>query len=649
MKTLSVNGIEKEPPQGLRAAPGVPRLSGLQGKLIIPYAMLTLVLASVGIFVITRLVTSTIHERFVNQLYEAARVASDAVVRQERTNLENLRLVTYTKGVDEAITAGDSNALEELLLPLSLNNQIDVLSVVNKEGIEILTLGRVPESGQYLRTQGADFSSYDLVNKTLAGVSDEQGDKYVGLLETSYGPTFFTGAPVYDLGEKVIGGVLVGAHLSRMLADIKAQTALADIIIFNANRQLITTTLAEPDEGFQILEAEAQSIEDEEMAQVHDLRLYNRDFQITYADLAARQQRLGWLGVVLPSSYVVAAGATSRNLLSLLFTLGTLAIIVIGYVLSRSIARPILKLRSLTQSVAAGDLDQRIGLDRSDEIGELADAFDQMTLRLRERTSEAARLYAEAIQHNIELADTNERLRTTQLQLVQSEKLAAIGKLTAGIVHDVKNPLTVIKGIAELVLSEDTFPPGYQKELTLIHESAHKANNIVTDLLKFARQSEPQMQDYDMRETVETALRLTAYPIRKAHVQVVSDLPKQAVVMAYDRQQIEQVLVNLINNAVQAMPDGGTMRVTLTQAEGIAAIAVQDTGIGIPPENLGHIFDPFFTTKPEGEGTGLGLSVSYGIISNHSGQFEVESVVGQGTTFTILMPIKQPETMGTVP
>ncbi len=226
------------------------------------------------------------------------------------------------------------------------------------------------------------------------------------------------------------------------------------------------------------------------------------------------------------------------------------------------------------------------------------------------------------------------------MQLVQSEKLAAIGQLTAGIVHDVKNPLTVVKGMAELLLTEGSIPEEIREEITLIRDSSQKANVILTDLLTFARQSKPEMEERDIRETVEAALRLTAYPLRKAHIELSKDLPEQSVMMTYDNQQIEQVLVNLINNAVHAMKDGGKLRINLSQAKGVVAIAVEDTGIGIPQENLRRIFDPFFTTKPEGEGTGLGLSVSYGIISNHNGRIEVQSKVGEGTTFTILLPVK---------
>jgi two-component system NtrC family sensor kinase len=326
-----------------------------------------------------------------------------------------------------------------------------------------------------------------------------------------------------------------------------------------------------------------------------------------------------------------------------LFGIAALAVVLVGAWTARRIARPILQLNRMTQAVASGDLNQKAGMQRADEIGELANTFDTMTMRLRERTAEANNLYDEAIQRNQELADTNERLRSTQEQLIQSEKLAAIGQLTAGIVHDVKNPLTVIKGVAELLLTEDNLDDELRSEISLMRESAVKANNIVTDLLKFSRQSKPDLEVHDMRETVEAALRLTAFPIRKAHVQVVKNLPDHAVMMIYDDQQVEQVLVNMISNAVQAMPTGGMLRVSMSAADRQVSISLQDTGIGIAPENLSRIFDPFFTTKPEGEGTGLGLSVSYGIISNHNGRIEVNSAIGQGTTFTILLPMRQAE------
>jgi len=614
-----------------------PRLGRLQAKLILPYVLLTVLIALAGTFIVTRLVTSSVRERFVNQLFEASRVAGDGIVRRERTHLVDLRLLAFTEGVPEAMARRDADRLQELLWPLILNNGMEVATAVGLDGTEILSLARDPQTNEYVASRGLDFSSLDIVRRVLSGQVDDQGDKYVGFLETTYGAYLFTSAPVHDAAGNLVGVMLRGSRLESLLAEMKAQS-LADVVVLDQQGALVATTLPQPDEGFDALVLDPAETADVDPSMTRDLTLYGRPFQAVYAPLQVRQQAMGILVVVLPSNYIVSTEATSRNTFSLVFSLVTAGVIVIGYLLSQSIARPILKLRTISQAVAAGDLEQSTGLESPDEIGELASAFDTMTVRLRERTEEAARLYAETVQRNKELADANSRLQATQAQLVQSEKLAAVGQLTAGIVHDVKNPLAVIKGLAEELREEPGLVEPVRAQLSVIRDNAARANTIVTDLLKFARQSSPEMTELDMRQSVEAAVRLTEYLARKGNVKVVVDLPSRAAVGVYDPQQIEQVLINLIQNAVQAMPGGGTLRVNLSLAAGVMAIAIADTGIGIPPENLTRIFDPFFTTKPEGEGTGLGLSVSYGIVSRHGGKIGLESKVGQGSTFTILLP-----------
>ena len=173
-----------------------------------------------------------------------------------------------------------------------------------------------------------------------------------------------------------------------------------------------------------------------------------------------------------------------------------------------------------------------------------------------------------------------------------------------------------------------------------MRESAVKGNKIVSDLLKFARQQKPEMHYADMRETIEASVRLTAYLTRPFNL--VKELPETPVMMTFDSQQIEQVLINMIHNAIQAMQKNGKLRIALEQHSDEAHLIIQDSGCGIAPEHLRRIFDPFFTTKPEGQGTGLGLSTSYGIIKNHGGRIDVESEVGTGTTFTIVIPAVQP-------
>jgi signal transduction histidine kinase len=172
----------------------------------------------------------------------------------------------------------------------------------------------------------------------------------------------------------------------------------------------------------------------------------------------------------------------------------------------------------------------------------------------------------------------------------------------------------------------------------MIEESASRATRIVSDLLTFARQSNSEMRHQDLGQTVRAAVRLTDFLARRAGVEVAVELNPKRLMATYDALQIEQVLVNLIQNAIQAMPNGGKLAVSAAQTEAWIEIAVRDTGVGIQRKNLARIFDPFFTTKPEGEGTGLGLSVSYGIISQHKGRIDVESQVGKGTTFTVRLP-----------
>ncbi len=614
--------------------------ASLRAKLIIPYVILTVLIAMVGVFVITNLVTSSVRERFINQLLEASRVAGDGIVRQERVHLEDLRLMAFTDGVGAAINSHDPDALQELLFPIALNNDIQAITVVDLDGAELITLAKHPVSGSYITTEGGDFSQFAIVREILTSSQDQLGDKFAGLMDTSFGPYLFTSAPVRDADGNLLGVMLAGTRMESLLAEMKAQS-LADVVMLDNDGSLFSTTFAKPDEGFGAVEINPSLINEADPSITLDFELYGRDYKATYAPLIIRQSKTGILGVALPSNFIITTMVTSRNTFTLIFTLATVATIVVGYLLAQSIARPILRLRKVSQAVAAGDLNQDTGLRGVDEIGELASAFDIMTLRLRERTAEAARLYDESVSRNDELKEINARLQTAQAQLIQSEKLASVGQLTAGIVHDVKNPLAVIKGLAEELGEEFGLDPTTKEQLGTIRESAGRASTIVTDLLKFARQSTPELERRDLRETIQASVRLTEYLARKSNVVVKMDMPSSAVMVSYDAQQIEQVLINLIGNAIQAMKNGGTVRINLSEVGGTVAIAVQDNGIGIPEKNLQRIFDPFFTTKPEGEGTGLGLSVSFGIVTRHGGKIDVESKPGLGTTFTVLLPIEQ--------
>jgi signal transduction histidine kinase len=634
--------VKPEPlPKQRRSWPvRLPFLPSLQAQLIIPYVLLTLLTAMIGLFIVTRLVTSSARERFINQLFESSRVAADGVVRQESTHLEELRLMSFMQGVPEAFDNRDAESLEQILFPLAYNNDIDAVVAIDLNGMGILTMIRDPETADYLVGQGENYNDYDLVTDVLNQVEDDYGDKFAAILDTSVGPFLFTSAPVLDDDGRLVGVLMVGERMDELLMELKQQ-ALSDLVVLALDGDLVATTMVEPDEGFDSLLIEPAEVSDAMAWYNRDIDMYGRDYQAAYAPFYIRNNRVGILGVVLPSNYVISTISTSRNVFSLIFSAGTVAVIIVGYALARSISSPILRLKAISQSVASGDLEQHSGIEREDEIGELADSFDMMTHRLKERTAEAERLHAETVRRNEELAEINARLQSAQAQLVQSEKLAAVGQLTAGIVHDVKNPLAVIKGMAEELGEESGMDVYVIDGLRTIRESAAKASTIVTDLLKFARQSTPEMHPRDMRQTIESSARLTEYLARKGKVEVEIEIPANAVIVTYDAQQIEQVLINLITNAIQAMPDGGNLKLSLRSEDDQVVIKVSDDGIGIRKRDLARIFDPFFTTKPEGEGTGLGLSVSYGIVTRHGGSIDVDSLLGQGTTFTIVLP-KEP-------
>jgi two-component system NtrC family sensor kinase len=237
-------------------------------------------------------------------------------------------------------------------------------------------------------------------------------------------------------------------------------------------------------------------------------------------------------------------------------------------------------------------------------------------------------------------------LEETQAQLVQSARLAAVGELAAGVAHEINNPLTSIIGFTRLLLEDLVADDSMRADLETIDREAARTRQIVRALLDFARASDPVLVPTDLNDLVEEAVILVCTRSVLARVALEKDLSSLPPLML-DTNQIKQVLVNLLNNAVQAMPDGGrlTIATRLTEREingeyrEMTAVYVSDSGVGIPPENLGRLFDPFFTTKEVGQGTGLGLSVSYSIVEKHSGRIEVQSVPLEGSTFTLLLPV----------
>lgn len=338
----------------------------------------------------------------------------------------------------------------------------------------------------------------------------------------------------------------------------------------------------------------------------------------------------------------------------------TIAIMVVALILItlvtvpvflRWIARIFLPLERMNETISqveSGDLGARTReTDSSDEIGRVARHLDSLLDRVQERDRElrdwAQELDDRVMERTRELQEANRRLEATQQQLVISEKLAAIGEITAGVAHEINNPIAVIQG--NLDVAREMLGPQAeiaQTEFTLIDQQVHRINMIVTKLLQFARPAEfaGYLDRIAPADVVTDCLVLIQHHLNKSGIEVRrQDLATRMTSM--NRTELQQVIVNLLVNAVHAMPQGGTLTLRCAdedrdQLAGVA-IAVGDSGTGIAPDLLQRIFDAFVTSKPQ-QGTGLGLSISYALVSRAGGQLTVQSSLGEGSIFTIWLP-----------
>ena len=237
-------------------------------------------------------------------------------------------------------------------------------------------------------------------------------------------------------------------------------------------------------------------------------------------------------------------------------------------------------------------------------------------------------------------------LASRQEQLVQARKIAAVGTLTAGIAHEINNPVNNISLILEsLTESGDGMDRSERQRLYQQGmEQCERVSDIVKNLLEFSRASHPRLEQVSLEEVVDKTAQLVANEMKLNEVRFSKEVRHQLPALKVDKGGLQQVLLNLFLNSIQAMPTGGDLEVVIRMSKAMneGVIEVRDTGVGIPPEDVHKIFDPFYTTKKDGEGTGLGLSVSYSIIEKHGGRIEVQSKPGEGTTFSIFLPFERP-------
>jgi signal transduction histidine kinase len=303
--------------------------------------------------------------------------------------------------------------------------------------------------------------------------------------------------------------------------------------------------------------------------------------------------------------------------------------------LAMRISKPVGQLVIGVHQFAGGAYDRPIQVDASDEIGYLAHAFEQMRTSLRGHLTHLA-------EEKRRLEEINCRLQETQQQLLQSERLAAVGKLAARVAHEVNNPLAIIKTAICIMRNqthEDDLTNGHLKT---IEEEINRIARILRELLDFSRPS-PAEQMVDVNTAIQSLELLLAQNLQEKHIALSVVLDPAVPQVRISGDHLKQVLFNLVRNAEDAMPNGGHLSIQTTPVDAGIEVSITDTGCGIAQEHIPYLFDPFFTTKGDQGGMGLGLSVLYGIIKNARGRIEVESEIGKGSTFRVILPAWEAE------
>lgn len=301
----------------------------------------------------------------------------------------------------------------------------------------------------------------------------------------------------------------------------------------------------------------------------------------------------------------------------------TIASLVLLFVANELVLGPIRRVVTMAQRIIGGDLTARVGIRPPGEMGVLCRAIDSMAHAMAER------------EELLKLA--------TRQQLGRSEQLASVGRLAAGVAHEINNPLVGVLAFADMMREKENLDDQDRQDLDLIIRETKRVREIVRGLLDFARETPSVKTLLNVNDVLRQTVRLLGKRDAFEKIFIVEDFSEPLPPVHFDKSQLQQVLLNLALNACEAMPTGGTLMLSTSAEADRVVVKVTDTGCGIKKEDLDKIFEPFFTTKPVGKGTGLGLSVSYGIVHQHGGTLDVESEVGKGTTFKVALPVAAPE------
>ena len=645
----------------------------LRVKLILSFLGVILFGGLVSLFIGTRLEHQTIFS--LAQAKVKHDLASAWTVYNERLNdIRDIVLLNASRdAVQAALKTGDRDALLRTLGRVRKDFNLDILTITDASGKVVLRTSR-PE------IYGDDQSADTLVQRSLArSVATgtelvprseliKEGEAYAERAYLRFIPTpkaaprpedheengmmLKGAAPVIDESGRVLG-VIYGGILLNQNYDIVDR--VKDIVFKGEKykaKEIGTVTIFQNDLRISTNvtdERGQRAIGTRVSEEVNDAVLkqgaswVGRAFVVSHWYITAYEPIRNIDGRIIGMLYV---GMLERpyidlrnNVMLTFAAMSALCVIVlvgILFFIASSITNPLRRMVTATNQIAQGDLDQHVQIDAGDEIGQLSQSFNQMTERLKAANENLVQ-WGKTLEKRVE--ERTRELRETQGFLVQSEKLASLGKMAAGVAHEINNPLTSILLNTHLMLEKLDKRHEFFENLSLIADETSRCTEIVKGLLEFARQNPPQKVFTDVNELIERTAQLLDNQASFQSIRIVRDFDPGLPPVKLDRNKIQQVFWNLMLNAFEAMPKGGQLTISgrLSPDKKFVQIQFVDSGVGIPKENINKLFDPFFTTK--NSGTGLGLAVTYGIIEQHDGKIEVKSEIGQGTVFTLSFPV----------
>jgi len=614
-------------------------------KVILPYLLLTLLVAITGAYVVTKLVTDSLSERLNNQLLESGRVVSDNFARQELQHIENARIVIFTRGVSDALIDTNHSTLQELVLPIASGVGIENIFIIDMQNREMLHLLGQADGSLSDVTKANQENTLELTKPVLAGnSSDTPPNRAISKDPENNRWYYFTAVP-FVVGDEMIGVVVVGTTIDTIMPLLKS-TSLADVIIYGENGQAIASTFRSQGEEnsifLQTLSMPVAIYEQvataESLVSGENITVGKRAYSLARGKLQVGNNLIGVFAVVLPADYVTQTSAENRNLYVVIFSIAMVVVVLLGFFIARLIIDPLFSLVSTSQAIAKGDLTQRTGIHSKDEIGTLASTFDEMTVHLQKRTEELER--------------TNQALEQMDRTKVSFIHISA---------HELRTPLTLIQGYSYILQQMAKDNNELETVANGLIEGYNRMEEVVNSMLDVSK------IDNKTLELSPTNLKLSfiitkakksfedAFKNRKLDFTTkgLDNLPN----IPADSELLYKVFYHLIMNAIKYTPDGGKITVSgrVVEEASEVEISVCDTGIGIAKKDQEVVFEKFYQTgevlmhssgktKFKGGGPGLGLAIARGIVEAHGGRIWLESpgydeATNPGTTFYVRLPI----------